>query len=119
MQTMRRTLKKFALGGLLLLSMLLGTGNVYARSLELQPIQVQKTGYTDSQGMITVVATCPQHFHVQSGSAQITNYTQDRTPVYTVLFNGPDANGLSWKTTVETTNGINVTVVATCVATAG
>lgn len=102
--------------GLVMLTALMGAGNVHANTVKLQPIQVQNTGYTDSMGTITVSATCPSNFHVQSGTAQISGYNQTQQPMYAIQANGPGTQGNVWTTTIanKTAGSLNITVTATC-----
>ncbi len=76
---------------MVLLSPLTSVGGVRASTLVLQPVQIQSSGFTDSQGTITVSAACPQNYHVQNGSVQITPSNQGQTPTYAIRANGPDA----------------------------
>src|SRR5579859_330257 len=84
--------------GLVLLSALLGVGRVWASTHDLQPVQVQNSGFTDSRGTITVSAACPQNYQVQSGNAQITASNQGQTPTYAIHSNGPDTQKNTWVT---------------------
>lgn len=108
----------FMLCGLAMLTLLGSAGIASAASLVLRPIQVQSSGYTDSQGTLTVFATCPQDYRVQSGSAQITPSNQGQVSAYRVSFNGPNAQKSAWVTTVENQKpgSLSITVTATCVA---
>ncbi len=107
----------FLLCGLALLSMLQGVGSVHASNLVRSPIQVQNSGYLSTKGDLTVTATCPVGYKADSGTVQISSYTQGATPTYRVRFNGINIAGDSWVTTVEnkTDTSINVTVTVTCV----
>ena len=106
----------FVLCGLLLLTMLTNVGISYASSVAFQPIQVQSSGFMDAQGTINVSATCPQNYHVQSGSAQITSSELGQNAQYSVLSNGPDARGTAWTVSIQknVTGSLNVTVTAIC-----
>jgi hypothetical protein len=106
----------FILCGLIVLAMVTNVGISHASSLMLQPVQVQSSGYTNAKGAISVSATCPQDYHVQSGSVQVTVYSQGQTPLYSVQANGPDPQGRAWTTTIknDVAGSVNVTVTAIC-----
>jgi hypothetical protein len=106
----------FVLCGLVMLTMPKGAGSVHASNQETPTIQVEHSSFMESQGTITVSATCPQNYHAQSGKVQING---PHTPTYAIQFNGPSAQGTAWTTTVENKlpTSLNVTVTAICAAT--
>lgn len=112
MRKMLKIQRLVVLCGLVMLAMLISAGSVHASSTKLQPVQVQNTGYTDSQGMITVTASCPANFHIQSGTTQVNRDNQD----YAIQFNGPNAQNNVWTTTItnKSSGSLSVTVTATC-----
>ena len=111
----------FVLWGLVMLTMPNGAGSVHASSQASSTIQVQGFGATSSIETTTVSATCPQNYHVQSGKVEINASPSDegQMPMYAIQFNGPDAQGTAWITTVanKIAASLSITVTATCVAT--
>ena len=121
MKKIRRIRVVCMLCGLILAMLLLGTGSVQALSLDLQPVQVKNTGYISAKGTVTVSATCPQNYHVQSGNVEISGYNSTgETPRYSVEANGPDAQVNGWTATVVNplAGSLDITVMAMCAAAA-
>ncbi len=106
----------FVLCGLVMLAMPKGAGSVHAISQASPTIHVEHSAYLASQGTITVSATCPQNYHVQSGEVRING---PQTPEYAIQYNGPDAQGTAWTATVENKvpASLSITVTAICAAT--
>lgn len=107
--------------GLVVISTLAGVEKVWAKSRDLQPVQVQNSGFTDSQGTISVSAACPQNYQIQTGNAQISASNQGQTPTYAIHSNGPNTQKNTWVTTIENkvAESLSITITATCVQKAG